>query len=138
MVCPEVAARQARGKHMKIYKNTEEYLKNFDGEVLEKLLEIRSIGKSLVEKNKNLKEKVFEEIKYGIPTFVLKEGRKTKNLFHYGGFKTHVSLFPGAEAIEIFKKDLKTYETSKGTVKFLLGKKLPATLIKKIIKSRLC
>ena len=116
---------------MKSYKNTEEYLKNFDGEVLEKLLEIRKIAKEVI--SKNLKEKVSEEIKYGIPTFVLKEGKKTKNLFHYGGFKTHVSLFPGAEAIKIFEKDLEKFETSKGTIKFSLGKKLPVALIIEII-----
>ena len=25
---------------------------------------------------------------------------------HFGGFKKHVSFFPGAEAIEVFKKEL--------------------------------
>lgn len=122
---------------MKSYKNTEEYLKNFDGEVLKKFLELRKIAQTLVEKNKNLKEKVSEEIKYGIPTFVLKENGKSKNLFHIGAFKNHISFFPGSEAIKTFAKELKDFETSKGTIKFPSNKKLPINLIKKIIKFRL-
>ncbi len=119
---------------MKSYKNVEGYLKNFKNKenekVLEKLLELRKIGWNVVGKNEN----IFEEIKYGIPTFVLKTGKKSKNLFHYGGFKTHVSLFPGSEPIQVFKKDLTKFEISKGTIKFPLGKKLPVGLLKKIIK----
>jgi uncharacterized protein YdhG (YjbR/CyaY superfamily) len=115
---------------MKNSKNTNEYLKNVDKDVLPKFLELRKISLNLLSKYKNIEE----EIKYGIPTFVWKEGKKTKNLFHIGAFKTHVSLFPGSQAIEFFKKDLEKFVTSKGTIKFLLTQKLPGTLVKKIIK----
>lgn len=122
---------------MKSYKNVEEYLQNFKGEenkkILKKLLEIRKLVKSVIPKK--MRPNIREEIKYGIPTVVLQEGKKSKNLFHYGGFKTHVSLFPGSAPIKLFQKELKKYETSKGTIKFQLGNKLPSVLIRRILKS---
>lgn len=75
--------------------------------------------------------KATEAISYGIPTFKL-----NGNLVHFGGFKKHVSFFPGAEAIEVFKKELAPYTLSKGTIQFPLDVRLPITLIKKITKFR--
>lgn len=74
-----------------------------------------------------------EEISYGIPTFKL----KSKNLVHFGGYKTHIGFYPGSEAIEVFKKDLRKYKTSKGTIRFLIEETLPLGLVKKIVKYRL-
>lgn len=72
-----------------------------------------------------------EAISYGIPTFKL-----NGNLVHFGGFKKHVSFFPGSEAIVVFKKDLAKYTVSKGTIQFPLDAPLPITLIKKITRFR--
>lgn len=125
---------------MKSYKTADEYIQSFPKEVQEKLNEIRSAIKKVLPKSL----KIEEEIKYGIPTFVLKTKKSatskvivSTNLIHFGGFKKHVSLFPGAEAGLYFKKDLLKYETSKGTIKFPLDTKLPLGLISKITKFRL-
>jgi uncharacterized protein YdhG (YjbR/CyaY superfamily) len=72
-----------------------------------------------------------EAIAYGIPTFKL-----NGNLVHFGGYKNHVSFYPGSEAIEIFKKELAEYECSKGTIKFPLGKPIPYALVAEITKYR--
>ena len=72
-----------------------------------------------------------EAIKYGIPTFVL-----NGNLVHFGGFERHVSFFPTASPVEVFKKELSKYETSKGTIRFPLDKPLPLALIKKMVLFR--
>jgi uncharacterized protein YdhG (YjbR/CyaY superfamily) len=72
-----------------------------------------------------------EAISYGIPTFKLHG-----NLIHFGGFKNHVSLFPGSEAVEVFEKELSDYETSKGTIQFPLDKPIPYALVRKITKFR--
>ncbi len=72
-----------------------------------------------------------EAISYGIPTFKLQG-----NLIHFGGFKDHVSLFPGSEAVEVFAKDLQKYTVSKGTIQFPLDKPIPYELVKRITKFR--
>lgn len=72
-----------------------------------------------------------EAISYGIPTFKL-EG----NLVHFAGYKKHIGFYPGAAAIEDFKKELAAYNLSKGTVQFPLDKKLPLALIARIVKYR--
>lgn len=118
---------------MKSYKNIDEYIKSFPKEVQVKLKEFRLVIKKTISVNLKIKNlKVEEAIKYGIPTLRL----NNKNIVHFGGFKSHVSFFPGSEPIEYFKKDLLKYETSKGTIKFNLDKKLPVTLIAKITKFR--
>lgn len=53
----------------------------------------------------------------------------------FAAFKDHCSLFPGAKAVATYKDELKAYETSKGTIRFPIGKPLPAALVKKIVKS---
>ncbi len=57
-------------------------------------------------------------------------------LVWYAAFKNHIGFYPTAKAIEIFKKELKLYETSKGTIKFSNDKKIPFGLISKITKYR--
>lgn len=72
-----------------------------------------------------------EAISYGIPTF-----RLGGNLVHFAGYKNHIGFYPGAAAIEDFKKELSAYNLSKGTVQFPLDKKLPLALIARIVKYR--
>jgi uncharacterized protein YdhG (YjbR/CyaY superfamily) len=72
-----------------------------------------------------------EAIKYGIPTFVL-----NGNLVHFGGFENHVSFFPTSAPVEVFKRELSDYETTKGTIRFPLDKPLPLALIRKIVLYR--
>ena len=72
-----------------------------------------------------------EAISYGIPTFKLKG-----NLVHFAAFKNHIGFYPGAAAIVVFAKDLSTYETSKGTIRFPLDQPLPLDLVEKITKYR--
>jgi len=73
-----------------------------------------------------------EVISYGIPAF------KHKGiLVWYAAFSDHCSLFPTASMIEEFKKELKGYSTSKGTVHFPLENPLPVALVKKLVKARI-
>ena len=72
-----------------------------------------------------------ETISYGIPTF-----KQYGNLVHFAGYKNHIGFYPGAGAIETFKKELAAYKLSKGTLQFPLDKKLPLALITKIVKYR--
>lgn len=74
-----------------------------------------------------------EGISYQIPTFKL-DGRM---LVSFAAFTEHCSFFPGAGPTEIHQKELKSYQTSKGTVRFTPDKPLPMALVKKIVKTRI-
>ena len=44
-------------------------------------------------------------------------------------------FFPGAAPIEAHWNELKSYQTSKGTIRFLASKPLPAAQVKKLVKT---
>ena len=73
-----------------------------------------------------------EVISYQVPTFKL-DGRM---LVSYAAFKNHCSFFPGAAPIKAHEDELKSYVTSKGTIRFPAAKPLPAGLVKKLVKTR--
>jgi uncharacterized protein YdhG (YjbR/CyaY superfamily) len=70
-----------------------------------------------------------ECLSYGVPAF-----KENHDIVMYSAFKEHYGIYPGPAAISAFKKELKGYETSKGTIRFPLDKPIPAGLIKKIVK----
>jgi uncharacterized protein YdhG (YjbR/CyaY superfamily) len=73
-----------------------------------------------------------EAISYGMPAFKYKG-----TLVWFAAFTNHCSFFPTASVIKAFKKELKGYETTKGTIHFPVDKPLPAALVKKMVKARL-
>lgn len=80
---------------------------------------------------KKIAPKARETIKYGIPTFEL-----NGNLVHFAAYKNHIGFYPTPSAINKFKKELKKYNLSKGTIKFPINEPLPLPLIVKIVKFR--
>ena len=74
-----------------------------------------------------------ECISYGVPAFRL-DGRM---LVWFAAAKAHCSFFPGAYPIKALRNELKTYSTSKGTVRFPVNTPLPATLVRKLVKARI-
>jgi uncharacterized protein YdhG (YjbR/CyaY superfamily) len=72
-----------------------------------------------------------ETISYRIPAF-----KSDAALVWYAAFRDHCSLFPTAAVIAAFKKELKDFTTSKGTIHFPVGEPLPTALIKKLVKAR--
>ncbi len=73
-----------------------------------------------------------EGISYQMPMY-----KQDGMLMGFAAFKNHCSIFPGPGAIERHKSELKGYETSKGTVRFPIGKPLPAALMKTLVKERI-
>jgi uncharacterized protein YdhG (YjbR/CyaY superfamily) len=67
---------------------------------------------------------------YGMPGFKY----KGKYLLSFGAFEDHMSLFPGAEPIELLKAKLQSYHLSKGTIQFTLEDPLPDDLLTEIIE----
>jgi len=72
-----------------------------------------------------------ETISYGIPAFKYKGV-----LVWFAAFSDHCSLFPTAAIIEAFKKELKGFKLSKGTIQFPIDKPLPSALVRKMVKTR--
>jgi uncharacterized protein YdhG (YjbR/CyaY superfamily) len=73
-----------------------------------------------------------EVISYGIPMF-----KHHGMLVGYAAFKDHCSLFMSTAVTSALKRDLASYDTSKGTVRFSPDKPLPATLVRKLVKARI-
>ena len=77
-----------------------------------------------------------EVISYHIPAFKIEEPKYKGMLMWYAAFSDHCSLFPTASVIKTFKKDLKDFRVSKGTIHFPVDKPLPAAVLKKMVKAR--
>ena len=75
-----------------------------------------------------------EAFSYRIPAFKLAD----RPLVWYGAFTNHCSLYPmTGEIRRKLARDLKGYETSKGTVRLPLAKPIPVGLVKKLVKARI-
>jgi uncharacterized protein YdhG (YjbR/CyaY superfamily) len=75
--------------------------------------------------------KAVEGISYGMPG-VKHEGY----LVGYAAFKDHLSFFAGAAINRKFSTQLKRFEQSKGGVHFTPEKPIPASLVTRMVKSR--
>ena len=73
-----------------------------------------------------------EKISYQITCFEL----NGKNLVHFAGWKSHVSMYPTPEGTASFNKAIANYAGGKGTTKFALDEPLPLKLIEQIVKFR--
>jgi uncharacterized protein YdhG (YjbR/CyaY superfamily) len=72
-----------------------------------------------------------ECISYRLPAFRL----NGKFFVAYGAAAKHCAFYPGS-VVQRLKKELSSYDTSKGTIRFSPAKPLPATLVRKILKLR--
>lgn len=109
---------------MKHAKNIDEYIADFPEDVQARLQIIReAIHKAA--------PGATEDIKYGIPTFIL-----NGNLVHFGGHKNHIGFYPAPMGIEAFAEETAQYQAGKGTLQFPLDKPVPLELIDRIVKYR--
>jgi uncharacterized protein YdhG (YjbR/CyaY superfamily) len=108
-------------------KTVDEYLAAVPEPARGTLMKVRATIRSAVP------EGTVETISYGIPTFEYNGA-----LVGFGAFPDHCSFFPmSGSIVERFGDELKSYRTSKGTIRFAIDKPLPAALVKKIVKARL-
>src|SRR6266705_4695732 len=76
--------------------------------------------------------KAEECISYQIPAF-----RQNGVLVGFGATAKHCAFFPfNSTTVAGHKEDMKGYDTSKGTIRFVPEKPLPATLVRKLVKER--
>jgi uncharacterized protein YdhG (YjbR/CyaY superfamily) len=106
-------------------KDVDSYIASAPSSTRAMLKELRAIIKAAAPES-------IEKISYGMPYYSQK-GR----LAYFSYWKEHIGLYLPTPVIEEHVSDLKAYETTKATVRFPLKKKLPAALIKKLIKARI-
>ena len=76
--------------------------------------------------------KAEEKISYGMPYYGY-QGR----LAYFAGYQRHIGFYIMNGDKRLLGKELKKYQTSSATLRFPIGTKLPAALIRKIIKLRM-
>jgi uncharacterized protein YdhG (YjbR/CyaY superfamily) len=118
-------ARRSPAKRNVPPKTVGEYLARVPEPARSTLKKVRTAIRSAVPREAS------ETISYGIPAFKYKGV-----LVWFAAFSDHCSLFPTASVIEAFKKELKGFATSKGTIHFPVDKPLSAALVKKLVKAR--
>jgi uncharacterized protein YdhG (YjbR/CyaY superfamily) len=106
-------------------KNVDEYLARVPEPARSTLNKVRAAIWSAVPREAT------ETISYRIPAFKYKGV-----LVWYAAFRNHCSFFPTASVIDAFRKELKGFALSKGTIHFPTDKALPAALVKKMVKMR--
>jgi uncharacterized protein YdhG (YjbR/CyaY superfamily) len=106
------------------YRTIDEYIKAFPPD-------IQGILRKMRQSIKNAAPQAIEAISYRMPTFKL-----NGNLVHFAAFKKHIGFYPAPSGIEVFKKELSPYVTSKGAVQFPLDKPVPYDLVQKITRFR--
>jgi uncharacterized protein YdhG (YjbR/CyaY superfamily) len=78
--------------------------------------------------------KAEECISYGIPAFRLNR----RLLVFFGAWANHCAFYPGsAAALKNFRNELRSFQASKGTIRFSPKKPLPVALVKKLVKTRI-
>jgi uncharacterized protein YdhG (YjbR/CyaY superfamily) len=107
-------------------KTIDEYLAYQPEKVLEALENLRQIIRET-------SPEAEEVISYGIPAY-----KYHGMLVYFAAYKKHCSLFAGNGALtEQMQEELKSYKTSKGTIRFTVEKPLPDELVRKIVKIRM-
>jgi len=108
----------------KQFKNIDEYIAGFPEDIQVILQNLRRVIHEAAPEAQ-------ETISYSMPAF-----KQDGILVYFAAFKDHIGFFPTSSGISAFTKELATYDTSKGTVRFPLDKPLPVNLIKKMVKFR--
>jgi uncharacterized protein YdhG (YjbR/CyaY superfamily) len=101
-----------------------DYIARFPAPIRRRLNQMRGTIKKAAPQAK-------ETISYRIPAFTL-----NGMLVWFAGFKNHVGLYPRAEAITAFRRELAPYKTAKGSIQFPHDRPLPLTLVSRIVKYR--
>ena len=119
----DIRGSKAKGKGAP--KSVDEYLARVPEPALTTLNKVRAAIRAAAPREAT------ETISYGIPAF-----KHNGVLIWYAAFEKHCSLFPTAAVIETFKKELKGFSLSKGTIQFPTDKPLPSALVRKMVKAR--
>lgn len=108
----------------KDFSTVDEYIDSFPENIRRILEKIRETIKKAAPDAK-------EVISYRMPAF-----RLNGILVYFAAQQNHIGFYPTSKPIEVFRKQLARYQTSKGAVRFPFNKPIPFNLISKITKFR--
>jgi uncharacterized protein YdhG (YjbR/CyaY superfamily) len=119
--------RKSSGASGSVLDEVDEYLARVPEPARSTLNKIRATIRSAVP------PEATEGLSYGMPAFKYKGP-----LLGYAAFPKHCGLYPMSVAVmDAFKNELKSFDTSKGTIRFPVDKPPPAALVKKLVNARL-
>lgn len=104
----------------KIYHTVDDYVASFPESIQKLMQTYRSIIKEVL-------PEASERISWGMPTFYY-----YGNVIHFAGHKSHMGIYPGADAVAHFQEELRDYKTSKGSIQVPYGQEIPVSLIQKM------
>lgn len=111
---------------MKSYQSVEAYL-------AAQAPEVRTALEKLRKQIKAAAPKAEETVSYGLPVF-----KYHYMLIGYGAAAKHCALYVMSPSLmKKLKAELAQYDTAMATIRFLPGKPLPATLVRKIVAARI-
>ncbi len=103
-------------------RTIDEYIAAQDAEAQPRLREVRDILRAALPEAE-------ERISWSMPTYWM-----GKNIIHFAAAQKHVGLYPGDEAVRVFKDELAGFHVSKGTIRLPLSHAMPADLIARIAR----
>lgn len=104
--------------------NVAEYIADFPPRQRKLMRQLRSIIRKTA-------AQADEVISYGIAGY-----KYHGMLVYFAGYDQHIGFYPGKAALEVFKKELSSYKTGKGSVQFPLDKELPTALVQRMVEFR--
>ena len=108
------------------FNTVDEYLAIFPQNIKDKLDKLRlTIKKTAPEEE--------EIISYNMPAFTFHG-----ILVYFAAHKKHIGFYPGNDMVnKVFKDELSSFETSKGTIKFPNDREIPLNLVVKIVQYKM-
>lgn len=110
---------------MQAFTTVDEYISSFPPATQKLLKQIRATIKKAGPDAEEI-------ISYGMPAY-----KQNGVLVYFGGFKSHIGLYPTASGVRNFQHELSPYKSSKGAIQFPIDQPMPLDLIKKIVTSRI-
>ena len=104
-------------------KDVDSYIASFPPDIQTRMQSLRKTIKAAAPKAEEL-------IIYGMMGY-----KYLGMLVYFAGWQNHIGFYPAGN-LNAFTKELSDYKRSKGTIQFPLDKRMPLTLISKIVRYR--
>src|SRR5688572_14980381 len=124
---PKMETTDIWGKKTPPAKNVDAFIKAAPPQTRAHLKRLRAIVQETV-------PEADEVISYKMPVYKY----RGKMFVGFAGFKNHIGFYGmSGSFLDPYRKELKDYEMSKGTIRFPLDRPLPTALIKRLLKARI-